>query len=65
MSLESTERATCAAINAANEKVGDTAEACVRAVLEFGSNSATIPVYIDGQHYIVKVGRPSEFEVKA
>jgi len=63
MSLESTERAICAALNAADEKVGNTAEALVRDVLSIGANAGTFIVRIDGNHYMVKVGRPSDFEV--
>ncbi|WP_367256509.1 hypothetical protein [Pseudomonas sp. stari2] len=55
MSLESTERAICAALNAADEKVGMATEACVRAVLEFGANAGIFPVLIDGRSYDVKI----------
>jgi hypothetical protein len=63
MSLESTERAICAALNAADEKVGNTAEALVRDVLSIGANAGTFIVRIDGNPYIVKVGSQSDFEV--
>jgi len=63
MSLESAERAICAALNAADEKVGNTAEALVRDVLSIGANAGTFIVRIDGNPYMVKVGRPSDFEV--
>lgn len=65
MSLESVERAICAALNAADEKVGSSAESLVRDVLRLGANAGTFTVNIDGQSYMVKVCRPSEFEVKA
>lgn len=58
MSLESTERAICAELNAADEKVGAAAEACVRAVLDIGANTGIFPVVVDGEEYVVKVGRP-------
>lgn len=65
MSLESTERAICAALNAADEKVGNTAEALVLDVLSIGANAGTFIVKIDGHPYMVKVGRLCDFEVKA
>ncbi|WP_139348065.1 hypothetical protein [Pseudomonas sp. C9] len=57
MSLESVERAICAALNAADEKVGSSAEALVRDVLRLGANAGTFPVVVDGVEYIVKVSR--------
>ena len=62
MSLESTERAICAALNAADEKVGNTAEALVRDVLSIGANVGTFEVCVEGKQYIVHV---SPNEVKA
>lgn len=65
MSLESTERAICAVLNAADEKVGNTAELLVRDVLGIGASAGTFFVQVDGRHYVVKVGSPRDFEVKA
>jgi len=65
MSLESVERAICAALNAADEKVGSSAEALVRDVLSIGANAGSFIVKIDGRVYMVKVGNPVDFEVKA
>ena len=55
MSLESTERAICAALNAADEKVGIAAEALVGSVLELGANNGVFPVTTGGIRYIVQM----------
>lgn len=66
MSLESTERAICAALNAADEKVGTAAEALAMAVLELGANAGTFSIQVDGEPYVVKLSRlPCMCEVQA
>lgn len=60
MSLESTERAICAALNAANEKVGESAEMLVRDLMSLGANSGIFQVRVEGFKYSVQVARSCE-----